>query len=250
MRRVLAGAVLGLVLVAGGGAKVSGAPVQDCPAPRADLGIEYRFAAGDFVRAEDGGLWVRFLTEPTIVRVRAGGPAEGILLPGDAVVAAGGELITSTAGSRAFHFAPATGTVRLVVRRQGEPREVVVAPRPRCPEVRGAEPPGPGAEPAPKGGWLGVRLSCEECGLERVDGEQIWRFRRPPLVASVSEGSPAAVAGIRSGDTIAEIDGLDLGSEAGSLRLWELVEGQRVVLTLERDGVRRSVELVVAASPR
>lgn len=79
-----------------------------CPdgrGPRADLGIRYRFVAGDFMDPEEGRpRWVHFLTEPVVVEVEPEGPAAGKVRPGDIIVAVDDYLITTRPGSFRFWF--------------------------------------------------------------------------------------------------------------------------------------------------
>lgn len=219
----------------------------DCPRPRAELGVRYRFTAGDFLTAEDGTRWVRFLTEPRVTSVAPGGPADGSLEADDAIVSVDGHLVTTEAGSRSFQFA--TGEAKeLVVRRQGELRKVRVTPLARC----DAEDPSPrprtdevrSGAPAPK---LGIRFRCIDCGLDRVDGRKRWRFGSAPEVTSVVPGSAAEAAGLGAGDLLVAIDGLDTTSPEGGRRFAELRPGEKVRLAFERDGVRQEVTLVVGA---
>jgi regulator of sigma E protease len=69
--------------------------------------------------------------------------------------------------------------------------------------------------------------------------------RPTPVIGMVEEGSPAARAGLRSGDLIAEVDG-------GPVEWWGDLEdeirahpGERLQLTVERDGARAVVDLAV-----
>lgn len=219
----------------------------DCPRPRAELGVRYRFTAGDFLTAEDGTRWVRFLTEPRVTSVAPGGPADGRLEADDAIVSVDGHLVTTEAGSRSFQFA-SDGTKTLVVRRRGELREVRLRPLARCREDEPAresstDTPPDGAT-APK---LGIRFRCIDCGLDRVDGRERWRFGSAPEVTAVVPGSAAEAAGLGAGDLLVAIDGMDSTSPEGGRRFAELRPGEKVRLAFERDGVRQEVTLVVGA---
>ncbi len=217
----------------------------DCPQPRAEIGIRYRFTTGDFLTAEDGSRWVRFLTEPRVTSVTPGGPADGRLEIGDAIVSVDGHLVTTDAGSHSFQFASG-GSKHLVVRRRGELREVRVTPLARCGDGDPAE--GSRAGTPPSGAstpTLGIRFRCVGCGLDRVDLRWRWRFGSAPEVTSTVPGSAADTVGLRAGDVLVAIDGLDSTSPEGSRRFSELRPGQRVRLTFDRDGVRQDVTLVV-----
>ena len=71
------------------------------------------------------------------------------------------------------------------------------------------------------------------------------------IVSAVAANSPAARAGLRSGDIIVSLDGASLTS-AG--RLQELIReadvGQRVQLGILRDGRRQTITLVLEEMPR
>lgn len=82
---------------------------------------------------------------------------------------------------------------------------------------------------------LGVVMSADE----GVDGR---------LVRAVTPGSSAAAAGIEVGDRLISVDGVDLGPQAAAeLRqmLRERQVGDTVIMELERDGERRSTEVVL-----
>ncbi len=70
-------------------------------------------------------------------------------------------------------------------------------------------------------------------------------------VESVTAGSPAELAGIRSGDVILEIDGVPVGG-AGDVSRWILTSqpGQPVQILIYRKGRRDYVRLVVGSDPR
>lgn len=108
--------------------------VRACPpgtAPRADLGIRFRFAAGDFVDEEGRPRWVHFLSEPVITEVDPDGPAAGRLLPGDIIVAVDDDLITTRRGSFRFWFSHGE-PVRVYVSRDGRPEVRRIRPSREC----------------------------------------------------------------------------------------------------------------------
>ena len=70
------------------------------------------------------------------------------------------------------------------------------------------------------------------------------------LVVGVTEGSPAAEAGILPGDMIVDIDGEPVdepGDLLSELRTHDL--GERVELTLIRSGEEQTVEVVLGELP-
>lgn len=108
--------------------------VRDCPegtGPRADLGIRYRFVAGDFMDEEGRPRWVHFLTEPVVTEVDPEGPAAGKLRPGDIIVAVDDYLITTRHGSARFWFNEGD-FVRLHVLRGNMAFVASVQPGTRC----------------------------------------------------------------------------------------------------------------------
>lgn len=112
---------------------------------------------------------------------------------------------------------------------QVESEEIVVAP----PPIRWRSP----------GGQLGVaiedldRTTAEELGLSDVRGVR---------VTSVSDGSPAAEAGIREGDAIVRFDGRAVRSARQLVRLVrETPPGREVEVRLVRDSRRRTLTVEV-----
>ncbi|MGD2217542.1 MAG: PDZ domain-containing protein [Gemmatimonadales bacterium] len=132
-----------------------------CPegqAVRGDLGISGLECNCSYYIGEDGERVWRFRSEPVIVGVREGGPADGKLREGDAINAIDGMLITTGAAGRHYANLEPGARVTLTVRRGErlarvpidvgaqcervveaadawrvlvEPTEVVVAPEPR-----------------------------------------------------------------------------------------------------------------------
>jgi hypothetical protein len=75
-------------------------------------------------------------------------------------------------------------------------------------------------------------------------------------LAAVTPKSPAADAGLRSGDRLLRIRGSDIGGKDSDARLataraaiGHLEKGERVELTIERDGKRRDVTVAAASLP-
>jgi S1-C subfamily serine protease len=64
-------------------------------------------------------------------------------------------------------------------------------------------------------GYLGINLQCQNC--ERQDQEEaaVWWFSEYPLISWVREDGPAARAGLREGDVILSVAGIDLTTEEG-----------------------------------
>ncbi|MBU6366839.1 MAG: PDZ domain-containing protein [Gemmatimonadetes bacterium] len=102
-------------------------------------------------------------------------------------------------------------------------------------------------EPAERAtGYLGVSLSGAQLRTLRPDG--LWVSHcEYPLVEAVDPGSPAARAGVRAGDTLVALGGLDLRRQAVSYAAL-LVPGERLGVQLRRGGAMH--ERVVTVGPR
>jgi len=108
--------------------------------------FSYRKEAGG-----EGQFLYRFRSEPVILGVKSGGPADGKLREGDVVTAIDGHLITTREGGRRFAN-PAVGRpLALRVRRDGRETDVQIVPEWECQRIEFAPPaaPAPEAQPAP-----------------------------------------------------------------------------------------------------
>lgn len=95
-------------------------------------------------------------------------------------------------------------------------------------------------------GWFGVDVQTVGTSTER--GGRVLISADYPRVVSVEPGSPAAQAGLQAGDRLVAIAGVDLRQEA--LDLGPILRpGNRVPVSLERDGVRRDVTVVITRRP-
>ncbi|NIP81768.1 MAG: PDZ domain-containing protein [Gemmatimonadetes bacterium] len=143
-----------------------------------------------------------------------------------------------------------------VIRVPPVPRAAPLPPVPAAPR-----PPKPGAVPemaplppmpavplppplAPSG-YLGFGISCSECGMR----DDVFFFTSPPTVEDVAEGGPARRAGLRSGDALLEIDGVEITSARGGRRFTAIEPGDSVRLTVRRGGATRVVTVVAEAGP-
>ena len=90
-------------------------------------------------------------------------------------------------------------------------------------------------------GWIGVSfdVSADAAGI-----------REAIFITEVSEGSPAASAGLRPGDRVVAINDLDTPRELASLpELLRLSAGDPVAIVVERDGNRRRFRMRAARRP-
>jgi membrane-associated protease RseP (regulator of RpoE activity) len=120
-------------------------------------------------------------------------------------------------------------------------------------------PPTPGAvamppvppTPAPEG-WFGFSIRCDECGWTRSGNETTprWESTTPPQIGIVALGGPAEVAGLRTGDRITHIDGSSILSPQGARRFGAVRPGQRIRLTVTRNGTSLTRELTLSERPR
>ncbi len=87
---------------------------------------------------------------------------------------------------------------------------------------------------------FGFAVSCSvSCTRVRAsDGTDYWKYDGYPAVIALRDRGPAAVAGIRVGDTIAEIDGTSILQEQGALKLLRSSKNMTMRVTVVRDGKR------------
>ena len=275
---------------------------------RVSLGIQELRCNNCTARTTDGQREWDFRTEPSVVAVHRGGPADGILRPNDAIISVDGQLITTREGGERFSRVEAGEPVSLRIRRSGWERDVNVTPREYCadesalaydnshmppppgwstpaptPPIRSrpADPPDiavptagarpsrgvvadaptaspagrayPPAPPYRSGGRLGFSLQCSRCGMTtettNSDGNATttrrWNFSSPPTIDRLERGGPADEAGLRNGDRILSLNGIDIiQGEAGQL-LANLDPGQTVRLEYARSD-RVGVAMVTA----
>jgi len=237
----------------------------------------------------DGRRRWSFRTEPLVRGVKEGGPSDGIIEPGDIITAINGHLITTREAGELFAMATPEEEITLTVRRGDRVSKHRITPTYSCERVTrrhddldvvGVV---PRPDPAPRvvvdaapridvkipelsigssvfpGGWFGFGINCN-CDIKvSTEGEPpVWRFREPPEIYSVETGSPADRAGLRRGDILLEIDGVDLTSDEGGRRFGAVEPGQEVEFTYRRGGdtrktgiaaEERHVEVIVPGSP-
>jgi membrane-associated protease RseP (regulator of RpoE activity) len=106
-------------------------------------------------------------------------------------------------------------------------------------------------EYAPRG-WFGFSIRCNGCGWAvtgRPGASPVWESEDAPELSMVEAESPAGRAGLRTGDRITHIDGLSILTRAGAERFGAVRPGQRVRLTVLRNGSSITRELTLARRP-
>ncbi len=108
----------------------------------------------------------------------------------------------------------------------------------------------PSGWPSPSG-WFGFSIRCNDCGWAQNsnDDAPVWESRNEPVLARVAGDSPAGRAGLRVGDRITHIDGVSILTANGARRFGAVKPGQRVKLTVARNGVSLTREMVLTSRP-
>jgi len=96
----------------------------------------------------------------------------------------------------------------------------------------------------PPTGWFGVRISDQALITDRGDAF----FDSYPVVTSVDSGSPAAKAGVRSGDVLLTFNSHDMRGASVELAKW-LKVGAPFVLKIRRNEATRVVRGTLARRP-
>lgn len=153
---------------------------------------------------------------PTVGRVLPDSPAaQAGLQTGDRVLRADGQPITAWDELQARVQRSKGQTLILTVTRDGEARELTVTPR--LTEGRTV---------------FGERTEVWDLGITPY---------LPPRIGDVLPGSPAAGAGLRSGDRVVALDGRPIKTWDELAEAIHQLPGREVRLTLERDGSRFEV---------
>ncbi len=227
---------------------------------------------------EDGRRRWSFRSEPVVRGVKDGSPADGVIERGDVITAIDGLLITTREAGERFATVKPGEKVTFTIRRGDRVSKVPVVAQLSCERVtrrhdrvavevvpRPAREPRPAQEPRPAreprvavdvaavpriaihilpNGWFGFGINCN-CVIRRGrSGESsVWEFNEPPEVYSVEPGSPADSVGLRRGDVLLEIDGVELTTDEGGRRFGAVEPGQEVQFTYRRGGVTQSVTI-------
>lgn len=127
------------------------------------------------------------------------------------------------------------------------PRAAPPAARPPVPTTPTVPP-----SPASPDGWFGFSIRCNECGWSRTGSEATprWESSVPPEIGMVAPGGPADRAGFRAGDRITHVDGESILESGGARRFGAVIPGQRIRLTITRNGIPITRGLTLAERPR
>lgn len=227
--------------------------------PRPDYGISLaceNCTIAEFGRAES---W-SFGSEPRVTAVQPKGAAQGALEPGDEIVRVNGYQITTSQGAAAFATPVIGRTTVFTVRRAGSLHTAQVKAGATCPETSRSIAVVSGADEgstlrasrmqAEGAGWLGIGFGCSDCGFRNETGKSgEWQFSDYPDIYSIDASSPAYRAGLRRGDVVTHVDGVDVRTKDGGRRLAAIRPGQQVRLTFRRDGKPRTVTIHAAEQP-
>lgn len=217
---------------------------SDCPTERlrGTLGFSGYHCAGCAIYTEDD--FIEFEAEPRIGQVDPGGPAAGRLEPLDQLVAVDGMLITTRGAAIRLATVKPGESVRLTVRRGGNLTDVSVTADAEC------------AARARMPGWferyragrshLGIGIRCAAGCTVRIDddGSAVWSFREQPTITGVMPGSSADRAGVRDGDLLVSIDGLEITSSAAGVRMGNFAAGDSVSIVVRRAETYLEFDLV------
>jgi len=85
-------------------------------------------------------------------------------------------------------------------------------------------------------GFLGINLECQDCKQEHRGDVVTWWFTSPPRITWVREGGPADRAGLREGDVILAVRGIEITSEEGGRVFGSLRSGESTEFRVRRSG--------------
>lgn len=319
--KTIAGALTLLIVLATTAWGTSNSPFDRLGISSAECDCSFKIDAGGNAQR-----WV-FRAEPRVSGIDRNGPADGVLEPGDYIVAIDGKLIVTASGGRRFSAIEGGEAVVLTIRRDGRVFDERVVPRgsghrvdisglehlrddrmlelseqverlsrmaaeahssaqnlqrrarlealgrdDQLEELERLRGLGDALEGFELDG-LGESMRALEADLERLqdampagsfgmglsfsgdirtgdDGVTEWLFEDAPVVTTVEFGSPAARAGMKAGDVLTKINGVDLDSREGGERFSRIEPGQTVEFTYERDGAAQTVSLKAVDRPR
>lgn len=248
----------GILLVCATGLGAQGA--ASCSGPGAAFGItafecaSCRIKQGEGIRTQ-----YVFQAEPVVLEATA----SSVFRPGDVVEAVNGQPIMSAAGGERFTYPP-PGQTTVTVRR-GNARVQLSTTVAGCREPRGrVRDVQPSNEPliivdgvpvtdvadadptlalGPRRFGFAVACTPSCTRVRAADGSDYYKFDGYPPVVAVMPGEAAALAGLRVGDRVVEIDGKSILDEEGAVRFLRENRRDSLSVTVLRDGKRTSYTL-------
>lgn len=261
-----------------------------------------------FFTEGDGSRTFTFRSNPVVLGIYEGSPADGALERGDTITAIDGYGLMTTEGARRFaNVQPGQRLTLNVSRRQrhmtlllkasnlgsgdarafgsrapvvsggsysydfpgveapqGKPAipaqpaipprtpRPATAPTPPAAVIAGTPPVAPVPPlPASPTGWFGFSIKCSDCGWaqQRDDDSPVWESSSQPELSMISRDGPAARAGLLAGDRITHVNGVSILTRAGARGFGRVRPGEKVRLTVLRDGKSLTRELTLATRP-
>ncbi len=95
-------------------------------------------------------------------------------------------------------------------------------------------------------GWIGINFDDSNCrGKESAEGDvKVWWCATPPEVNMVYETGPAYAAGMRAGDLIVGVNGLDITAEEGGWEFANMRVGIPITFWVRRGEAELSLTMV------
>ncbi|MEO7367029.1 MAG: PDZ domain-containing protein [Gemmatimonadaceae bacterium] len=273
------------------------------------LGISNVRCICTFMVDDDDSRLFTFRSNPVVLGIYEGSPADGSLERGDTITAIDGFALTSSEGGRRFanirpgqkltlNVSRGRAHMTLLLRASSMavgderafgfaapevaggawayefpgvpaiPATPAIPPRapPRAPPFAPVAPlpgfaPLPALAPVPPiaplppiptpAGWFGFSIRCNDCGwaLNRGDEYPVWESETAPELSMISRDGPAARAGLMAGDRITHVNGVSILTPQGARAFGRVRPGQRVRLTVLRDGRPLTREMTLATRP-
>lgn len=90
------------------------------------------------------------------------------------------------------------------------------------------------------------QVAMDPASLQEALGFRPWEPELPPRIDTIKENSPAAVAGLQTGDLVVKADGVDVSNWNQWVEIIRGNPGKRIQTVVERNGVQLTLELIPA----